>query len=188
MTIVEQLKALVAKQRLYASFFKGGTKPQEELAVVSRLLESMAAHGEARFLEPSVSAVDLPDCVAKTSDGTWVAIEVTELVCEEAVRINAKRDRHAIKRMEPRVEVMRRWDQRDFIGHISSRLRDKDAKHLKGGPYGHYVVALHTDEPELERDECERWLRDHTFGPLRQIHEAYLLFSYAAGAGYPSAT
>lgn len=184
MNIVEQLKALVAKQRAYASFFKGGSKAQEGLTVVRNLLESMAARGERRFVEPSVSTVDPPDCVAKAADGTSVAMEVTEVVCEQAVRINAQQDREAIKRMEPGVAVMRRWERQDFIANVSERLVDKDAKKLKGGPYGTYVVVMHTDEPDLEHNKCEAWLRGHAFGPFRQIRDAYLLFSYMPAVGY----
>jgi hypothetical protein len=184
MNILEQLRTLVAKQRVYASFFKGGSKDQEELAVVRYLLESMAARGEERFFEPSASPFDPPDCVARNADGAAVAIEVTEVVCEQAVRVNAQRDREAIKRMEPGVEVMRNWNQEDFIAHVSNRLADKDMKKLKGGPYGTYVVAMLTDELELERDNCEAWLQRHAFGPFKQVGDAYLLFSYTPDVGY----
>jgi hypothetical protein len=184
MSIIEELKALIAKQRTYASFFKSGSKAHEEISVVRNLLDSMAARGESRFTEPSASPVDPPDCVARTADGSVVAMEVTEIVCEEAVRINAQRDRAAIGRLEPGVAVTRRWEQQDLITHVADRVADKDAKKLKGGPYGAYVVVMHTDEPELERDKCEAWLRGHVFGPFRQVSEAYLLFSYMPEVGY----
>jgi hypothetical protein len=184
MNILQELKALVAKQRVYASFFKSGSKTHEEISVVRNLLESMATRGESRFFDPCVSPVDPPDCLAKAADGRAVAIEVTEIVCEEAVRINAQQDRAAISQLRPGVAVMRRWEQQDFIAHIAGRVEDKDTKKLKGGPYGAYVVVMHTDEPELEREKCEAWLRGHMFGPFRQVCEAYLLFSYMPKVGY----
>jgi hypothetical protein len=186
MSLLEHLKALVAKQRAYASFFKLGSKAHEELTVVENLLESMRTRGEVKYSEARLAPLDPPDCIAQTADGgsLSVAIEVTELVCEESVRINARQDREAMRRMEPGVAVMRAWDTQDFIGHIAARLEDKDSKKLKGGPYERYIVAIHTDEPLLERDQCMAWLRDYTFGPFQQIAEAYLLFSYMPGKGY----
>lgn len=185
MNILEQLKALFAKQRVYASFFKGGSKPQEELAVVHELLESMANRGEERYFDPAGSNFDPPDCVARSADGAAVAIEVTEIVCEQAVRFNAQCDREAIMRMEPGVAMMRVWKRQDFIAHVSDRLEDKDTKKLKGGPYEAYVIAMHTDEPDLERDKCKDWLHGHAFGPFKQICDAYLLFSYKPFVGCP---
>lgn len=184
MSIVDELKALISKQRAYASFFKGGTKEQEELTVVCDLLKSMTARGKRKFFEPRASATDPPDCIARSADGSAVAIEVTEVVCEEAVRINAQRDREAKRRMERGVALMRKWEQQEFIAHIANRLADKDTKKLIGGPYGTYVVVMHTDEPELEKDKCEAWLRGQTFGPFRQVRDAYLLFSYMPKLGY----
>jgi hypothetical protein len=184
MNILEQLKDIL-KDRVYASFFKGGSKPQEELTVVRELLESMANHGEERYFDPSVSSLDPPDCIASGANGAAVAIEVTEIVCEQAVRINAQRDRKAIMRMEPGVAVMRAWNRQNFISHVSDRLVDKDTKKLNRGPYEAYVIAMHTDEPDLERDKCEAWLHGHAFGPFKQICDAYLLFSYKPIVGYP---
>lgn len=79
---------------------------------------------------------------------------------------------------------MRRWDEQDFIAHVAHRVSEKDKKKLSGGPYGAYVVVMHTDEPELDRDTCKAWLKGHVFGPFRQISEAYLLFSYKPKVGY----
>jgi len=184
MSIAEYLKALIARQRAYASFFKLGSKAQEELTVVENLLGSMQARGEAKYYEPRLTASDPPDCVAHTADGALVAIEVTELVCEDSVRINAQQDREAIRRMEPGAAVVRAWNKQDFIDHITERLNGKDSKKLNGGPFASYVVAIHTDEPLLERQQCTSWLHDCAFGPFRQISEAYLLFSYMPGRGY----
>lgn len=87
MSVLAQLKVLLKKQRAYASFFKGGDKVHEEIAVVRDLLDAMTACGESRFTEACASAGDPPDCVAKDADGSEVAIEVTEIVCEETVEL-----------------------------------------------------------------------------------------------------
>jgi len=184
MSLLEKLKALLGKQRAYAGFFKLGSKEQEELTVVENLLGSMNARGDAKYFQPRIAAADPPDCIVQTASGTPVAIEVTELVCEDSVRINARQDRRAIARMDPGVAVMRVWEKDTFIAQITERLTDKDTKKLKGAPYAQYVVALHTDEPLLEREQCLAWLHNHTFGPFQQLGEAYLLFSYMAEKGY----
>jgi hypothetical protein len=82
--------------------------------------------------------------------------------------------------------LMRVWDEPGLVTALDARLREKDGKELKDGKFARYVVALHTDEDMLDHDEAERWLRGHSFIGLRQVTDAYLLFSYIPAInGYP---
>jgi len=87
---------------------------------------------------------DPPDCEAIDCNGAWVAIEVTELVDGEAIR--------AFK--EGGVYDWVEQTREKFISSLAERIAVKDRRFpfLKDPPYeGGYVVAVHTDEPELTR-------------------------------------
>jgi len=185
MSLEDDIRSLVERQRAYASFRTGGTKEQIELDAVTDLIESMQARGMSRYQNPRSRLEDPPDCAANNLDGQPVAIEVTELVSEAAVAMNeaARSGRAqfpALDRM-----VIARWDEMLFIAHLDSVLTRKDQKTLIGGPYAEYVVLVHTDEPLLVRSTVEMWLSNRTFGPYHQITRAYFLFSYEPGNGYP---
>jgi hypothetical protein len=164
---------------------EGGTKAQKEIGVVLDLLASMETAGDVRFLEPQPSPIDPPDCVASLVGGGCAAIEVTELVCQEAIERNQRADREAIARFEPGAMVHREWRQTEFLDHLGALLSKKDYKYLRGGPYDLYTVVVHTNEPWLFRADCERWLSGHSFGPYTRIAEAYLLYQYEPGNGDP---
>jgi len=60
----------------------------------------------------------------------------------------------------------------------------KDDKELKGGEFSQYVVVLHTNETALMHADASGWLQGHVFAGMRQVTEAYVLFSHD-GKGYP---
>lgn len=64
MTLKEELDRMIRRQRVYASFREGGTKPQKELGAVVDLLESMERSGEAIYFDPVEAAQDHPDRIA----------------------------------------------------------------------------------------------------------------------------
>ncbi len=177
-------EALSKKRRVYASMREGGTKEQKEFWAVSDLLASMHDAGDMRFANPRMAADDPPDCTVDTSEGELVAVEVTEFVSQEAVERNQRADPEAIAQFEPGAYVFQDWTEDDFVTHLSDVLERKDGKTLLGGPYDRYVVVVHTDEPFLLRAECEEWLAGRSFGPFKQIEEAYLLHGYEPNVGY----
>jgi hypothetical protein len=185
MSIRDDMEQVLSRSRLYAPMREGGTKPQKETGVVSDLLDSMSSADNHRFENPTPSPVDPPDCIASILDGGVAAIEVTELVCQEAIERNQRGDREAIARLEPGAFDFREWGESEFLEHSRGLLATKDGKVLQGGPYASYVVVVHTNEPWLFRRDCERWLSGHSFGPYKQIDEAYLLYQYEPGTGYP---
>jgi hypothetical protein len=118
---------------------------------------------------------DPPDCVCLTNSGDSVAIEVVEVVCEEATKLNAKGS-----------EVMRIWRPGELTNHILALLRKKDNKQFHGGPYESIIACLFTDEPMLTFEQARAELGNQSFGPFNQLDAAYLLFSYQpASQSYP---
>ena len=47
-----------------------------------------------------------------------------------------------------------------------------------GGSYSKKIVVIHTDEESILYDKISPVLESYTFSSLKQIDEAYLLFSY----------
>jgi len=168
-----RLSEMVKKLRKYAAFWAIGAalgdKRLDELGAVEGLLEGMRVRGDIRYERPTVSPRDPPDCVAHTPAGDRVAMEVTDLIDEESVR-RSQRD--------GLTAVAHTWTHAELLAKLDERLRSKDGKALKGGPFERYVVVITTDEPMLSPEPVETWLSAASFGPFSSIDEAYLLFSY----------
>ena len=155
--------------RQYASFFEWYDKGTKELGVVGTLVEALAQAGETGLHSPVEFSPDPPDCVCRNAAGELVAIEVAEVVCEEAARLVAQGH-----------DVYRNWRPGELQAHVARELSDKDSKVFHGGPYEQVICCLFTDEPALSPSEAEMELRGKTFGPFNQLTGAYLLFSYSA--------
>jgi hypothetical protein len=117
---------------------------------------------------------DPPDLTAARNGGR-VAIELAEIVCEEAARRNANGE-----------NVYRVWRPGDLAGAISAMLARKDAKKFHGGPFHETIVCLFTDEPALTVETAMAELTNERFGPFQCITSSFLLFSYRpATKSYP---
>jgi hypothetical protein len=95
----------------YASFFEWHNKGQKELGVVEELLVALNRGAELELHHPRVFSPDPPDCVCLNASGEAVAIEVAEVVCEEAARLNAKGP-----------QVHRQWRPGELRTHIARHL------------------------------------------------------------------
>ena len=87
--IVAAMREAIARARGYADYF--GWRPNrdlEEAGVVQNLCESIELSG-SKFLHsiiPRGRGNDPPDCEGRDFDQQRIAIEVTEIVSEEAIR------------------------------------------------------------------------------------------------------
>jgi len=159
----------------YASFFEWPDRSRKELGVVEELVVALNNSAGLTLCEPKVFEKDPPDCVCLNDTGGVVAIEVAEVVCEDATRLNAQGSC-----------VYRRWRPGELATHISRTLAGKDAKIFHGGPYSSIIACLFTDEPALTVEQAKSELCELEFGPYSQITKAFLLFSYSpATRSYP---
>jgi hypothetical protein len=175
--IVAAMRAARAKARGYADFFGwSADRDLEELGVITALAESLRAD-RALFFSDLVRrgrSNDPPDCEAVDRDGDRIAIEVTELVDESAIR--------AFK--AGRVYDRADWDREKFLLRLYSLIAGKDRRYpeLKGSPYpGGYVVVVFTDEPMLTRTAVEGFLAGHAVPEPRYIDRTFLVLSYDPG-------
>lgn len=154
--------------RKYASFFEW---PEDrsiaEKGVVVDLVESLAHRNERQFHSVGIQKPDPPDCICLNELNERVAIEVTEVVCEDAARLNAQGH-----------DVFRNWKDGELADRIAEQLADKDGKKFHGAPYAEVIVCLFTDEPLLTIDRIQQELGELYFGPFAQVTSAYLLVSY----------
>ncbi len=153
--------------RTYAPFFEWFDKGRKELGVVEELLGSLNQTGRTYFHSPRLQKPDPPDCVCVNGSGAPVAVEVTEVVCQDAARLNAQGK-----------NVMRLWNPGDLAGNVAHRLGEKDGKTYHGGPYAETVACLFTDEPMLTLEQATSELATHQFGPFKQLTSGFLVFSY----------
>jgi hypothetical protein len=172
--IVGLMRAAREKGRGYASFYGWATdRDIEEWGVTTTLRESLERTGESFFddIKRRGRGNDPPDCEAVDFEGNRIAIEVTELVCPDAIQ--------AYK--DGRVYDWADWPKDRFIAAMEQRIATKGARYgkLKDAPYeGGYVILIFTDEPMLPIGTVREFLDGHVFLRPAGVTRAFLLLSY----------
>ncbi len=186
---IQRIANSLKKERPYAPHFEGPKDTPEkrliiEKSIVQELLRSMESRGEAKYFGPvrPPSSGDPPDCMVFDRDGNQIAVEVTEFVSRKAIEKNWKIKRDSQKTWQD--SIYRRWEPNEVITEINNIIQNKDGKTFKGGPYAKKILLIFTDEDTLvsRRFEYAKGLPELSFGPVKQIDEAYLLFSYVGRA------
>jgi hypothetical protein len=167
----EVVALITNKRRKYAAFYDWHDKQIKELGIVKDFVESVAAYG-IQLKDPHLQEPDPPDCVCVDAAGKFVALEVVELVSQEAVERNEQGEK-----------VYRWWEPDNIRGEIAKLLSRKDTKRFYGGPYADIGVLIHTDEPVLNANETRDALAGIAFGPFDQLTRAFLMFTYMPGKG-----
>jgi hypothetical protein len=160
------------KPRKYAAFYDWHDKQTKELGIVRELVQALSAEGFP-LRDPRIQEPDPPDCVCVDDAGQPIALEVVELVSQEAIERN-ERGEH----------VYRWWESEDIRAEVKQLLARKDGKTFNGGPYADVAVLIHTDEPALTADAGREALAGVEFGPFKQLTRAFLMFSYMPGKGH----
>lgn len=175
----EMLMNMYQNDRGYASYYAPPTNatPEEkaiyELGAAKDLIKS---HKELKinlpYINPEISKADPPDCISEDN----VAIEITELVNQEAVGMNLRIKQG--KAGEDDFPCYGNWNKSIFEEHIKKRIHIKDRKKFIGGPYRKYILVIYTDELMLEYRDSVKWSKE--IPPIRTnlLDCVYLLFSY----------
>jgi hypothetical protein len=120
---------------------------------------------------------DPPDCEGRL-DGQWSAVELTQLMHEEARAQSVE----AIKQQKP--EVYFSWEREDVLRAIQRLIKVKDAKPYKGGPYQRFVLIINMDEFELSEAAMSQFLEGASFR-TRVFNDVVVGLSYRSGR-YPT--
>lgn len=158
---------LLSSRRRYAAFFEWIDKEGKEIGVGEELVKVLNSISSLQLSNLGPCNPDPPDLVCEDAQGHRIAIEVSEIVCEEAVRLNQQGQ-----------DVHRVWQPGELQATIDERLARKDKIVLQGGPYHALYVCLFTDEMMLTPKDVSNELSSVTFGPFNQVTDAFLLFSY----------
>lgn len=162
-------------RRGHAAHFDWRDKETKELGIVRTFLESAPLIYDAQVVQPN--RPDPPDCIIVDRAKGKVGVEVTELVDQKAIERDASRPR------ETQGSEWPVWDQGTFVDVLGRQIESKGNGRPHGGPFGEYVLLVHTDEPGLRPVDVSRWLEGVTLGPRGMIDRAFLLFSYMPGSG-----
>lgn len=191
------------RTRGYAGFFDWPDKQLKEVGVVEDLLKAAGYSDANPIRKLRLPDRDPPDVIGTDAAGRDVAFEVTELVDEDAARMNAQFDRegeakrsiaagidperaHKLASMQLLAGV---WEPPKVIEVVQRILTTKDEKAWHGGPYSRVVLAIHTDEPALAPADYIAALESHLFEKPTLITDAHVIFSYdPASETYPLAT
>jgi hypothetical protein len=187
--IAETIQRAIAARRGYAD---GRSWPPdrglEEYGVAQDFV-SAASHepgGPFSDLKLRPRGEDPPDCEVRDAQGKRLALEVTELLDQDAVAAAAaaklKRESVGQASMPTPVE----WTCAELVILVQQRLDKKDFRdRLKGGPYDEYIVVLYTAEQRLDSATVRPCLHEHRFTEPSGIDRAYLSLDYEPGSGYP---
>ena len=153
--------------RPWAGFWTWRDKPVAERGAADVILR------QAKFQVAQLKSRrdDPPDCEAML-DRRWSAIEVTELVHEQALAQSMKALKERSADRAP-----------DLLRALQDRISVKDVLRLKGGPYERYVLVIYTDELVLDGTTVDRFLKGATFHG-RSITDVVVGVSHEQGS-YP---
>jgi hypothetical protein len=161
----DELISIMNKLRKHRSFWLWPKKPVMERGIVREFLDSMHHDGDMRYRNARSVNDDWPDCEVDDERGNTVAVEVTELADEEAVR-------------------RAQWGEMDFSywtdGEIKEQVRSilarKNLRSSHGGLYSKVILVIHTDE--FTHSRLFPIIRDTEFMGLENIQEAFVITSY----------
>ncbi|MBI5816146.1 MAG: hypothetical protein HZB29_11130 [Nitrospinae bacterium] len=175
----EELKNAIDRQRKYSPFFDWPDKRVKELGILRDLINAKELNGEFELRNPRWSDKDPPDCIAEDKLGALVAVEVTELVSQEAV-----------EKCQSGSQVYCVWQLSDVIDKLNNIVTVKDGKLgevRSSKSYSKVILVVHTDESTITYNDMGEGIRKMPPIPAKNIDEMYLLFSYdpADGGKYP---
>ena len=168
---LKAMKDALARQRGYAGFFDWPDKQQKEAGLLNALAEAAAHLGiNMTACETIPPGQDPPDAEARVG-GRKVAIEFTEFVDQEMIRL-AKTGGAA---------PWRWWTQEEAIAHLKSRIATKD--HAGFGSTTDYWLVIHCDEPALDSTRFTTYLGSTGALSVHGITRCFLLLSYEPAVG-----
>jgi hypothetical protein len=166
------LSESAARARGYADFFDWPDKSVKEWGIaqtfVGELRRVQGTDVRSGKQHPG-GANHPPDFQLTTEAGEIWAVEITELVSQEA--IEATKRGHS---------VVAAWSDEVLNMQFEQLLYKKDRpENVKGGPYDRFMLLVHVDEVMLSREQLERALGHRSFR-TRLIDDIYVLMSYDA--------
>jgi hypothetical protein len=173
------------RRRGYADYWDWPLdKRRAELGVVRKLASFLADREGLALHRIELIKDDPPDVLLETIEGQRIAVEVTELVSEEAAQLH----RHRVKTGEGDPYAHAIWTANSLAAKLSKMIATKEDKLARRAEsFDSIILAIVTDEPMITVDLAEK-----TLGickpSLTQIDRSFLLLGYigeGASASFP---
>lgn len=165
---LEKLKKL---KRNHANFFDWYDKPGKELGITNDFIVQVEKLENITFTNYELGD-DPPDIVLERDDGTRVGMEITELVNQEVIEKDIKKD-------PTYVEGYLSWDREKTIRNISLIIRKKDVLCERAvNKYEEIILLIHTDEPRLDSETLKSYIRDVDWPATKSVKKVYILIAY----------
>ena len=142
-----------------ADYFDWPNRSIRDVGIASDLFSTLRAEGKAitipHSVRPGPAPNSPPDCIAATSGGELIAVELTELVDRSFVA-HKKQDRGYHPKQYSKTTLTNRLQE------ILAR-KQRPVSALKGGPFAYHILIIHTDEPYLTPKTVSRYLEGVAF-------------------------
>jgi len=167
--------------RKHASFFYAGRKYKgtDEISIAEEFVPTFERlFGIEVFYV--IPGDDPPDIVFDVGGSRGFAIELTELVNQEAITAQIRNDQEWYAREQLN------WNSQNTCDRIERILEKKqEGAQRVSRMYERYIVLLHTDEIMLTSNQVARFTYEQSWPAYPYIDDAYVICSYEPGKGYP---
>jgi len=153
--------------RKHATFYNSHDTKVKERGIVNLFFSK-----NNREVELEYCSSDPPDVVAIEHDSKKIAIEVTELVSEEAIKkqINGKSKEYL-------TEILS-WNKEKVVDNIDKIIVRKNELFSKCfGQYDSSMLLIHTDEIDIQFEKLYEYLETYNC-PKNSFNEIFLFTSY----------
>jgi hypothetical protein len=140
------------RPRKHASHFDWSDKSIKEKGTVESFLDPKNHKGQRLYSRFEMESQDPPDAWVFDPNNARIALEIMELVNEDAIRTQIKHDRiGGLATARDYATESERWgDQAYFTDRVHRCVQEKDQKCDKLFANGQIVeLLLHSDEPQL---------------------------------------
>ncbi len=180
------------RRRGYATFWHADNKSQG-------YMEVDAARDWAEEMNKQGCQIDIdtiqknsepyPDCLAEM-DGEKIGVEVTELVCREAIEESPEIPRleagpHFLDQLAEQLTSRQKqpffvvWNPDAFQEYLKEIVQKKD-KRVKDRSLSKQFLLIVTDEPWLDETTLSKYLKTIKLQPPRNFDAIYIMTSYIA--------
>ena len=166
-------------QRRHAAHFDWFDKPIKEAGIVESFLDPKNHKGKHSYSRFKMESKDPPDAWLFDSNNSKIALEITELVNEDAITAQIKHEcTGGLTTARDYGDKSERWSDRTYLkGRVTNTVLQKDQKCDELFAGGQTVeLLLHSDEPYLI-DNLEK-IATPDFRVGSRFRRVWLLLSY----------
>ena len=178
--VTEFVKDVKKQARKHASFFHYPRKYEKtkELSIALRFFEGLGTKEGIKFSNVK-NGGDPPDITAVSSSGDEIALELTELVNEDAINSQIHGKRNYFSKLAC-------WNESNAMLAVQNIINKKsNSLEVIQDDYSTIILLIFTDEPKLPFTRVQKFVESHLWEIPSNITEAYILFSFTPDNDLP---